>query len=94
MGMVFVLFATGEPSVADRMAPHAAELAHYRMDQMVPLDDLWTHELEIDWKNVVGDGTSALAENITLDVTKGTMPLRARVTDFAPMNFVSKSWMG
>jgi phenylpropionate dioxygenase-like ring-hydroxylating dioxygenase large terminal subunit/AcrR family transcriptional regulator len=53
MGMVFVRFRGGEPSVAERMAPHFAELAHYRMDQMVPLDDLWTHELAIDWKNVV-----------------------------------------
>ncbi|MGH8197335.1 MAG: SRPBCC family protein [Steroidobacteraceae bacterium] len=53
MGMVFVRFRGGEPSVAERMAPHAGELAHYRMDQMVPLDELWTHELEIDWKNVV-----------------------------------------
>ena len=53
MGMVFVRFRGGEPSVAERMAPHAAELAHYRMDQMVPLDELWTRELEIDWKNVV-----------------------------------------
>ena len=53
MGMLFVRFQTGEPGVAERMAPHQAELAHYRMDQMVPLDDLWTRELEIDWKNVV-----------------------------------------
>jgi phenylpropionate dioxygenase-like ring-hydroxylating dioxygenase large terminal subunit/DNA-binding transcriptional regulator YbjK len=53
MGMVFVRFQSGEPGVAERMAPHQAELAHYRMDQMVPLDDLWTRELEIDWKNVV-----------------------------------------
>jgi phenylpropionate dioxygenase-like ring-hydroxylating dioxygenase large terminal subunit/AcrR family transcriptional regulator len=53
MDMVFVRFQSGDPSVAERMAPHAAELAHYKMDQMVPLDDLWTHELEIDWKNVV-----------------------------------------
>jgi len=53
MGMVFVRFRGGEPSVAERMAPHQAELAHYRMEQMVPLDELWTHELAIDWKNVV-----------------------------------------
>lgn len=53
MGMVFVRFRAGGPSVAERMAPHATELAHYRMDEMVPLDDPWTHELEIDWKNVV-----------------------------------------
>jgi phenylpropionate dioxygenase-like ring-hydroxylating dioxygenase large terminal subunit/AcrR family transcriptional regulator len=53
MGMVFVRLRSGGPSVAERMAPHAAELAHYRIADMVPLDELWTHELEIDWKNVV-----------------------------------------
>jgi phenylpropionate dioxygenase-like ring-hydroxylating dioxygenase large terminal subunit len=53
MGMVFVRFRGGEPSVAERMQPYAAELAHYRIDQMVPLDDLWVQDLEIDWKNVV-----------------------------------------
>ncbi len=53
MGFVFVRFEGGEPSVAERMAPHAAELAHYRMEEMVPLDEMWTNELAIDWKNVV-----------------------------------------
>jgi phenylpropionate dioxygenase-like ring-hydroxylating dioxygenase large terminal subunit len=53
MGMVFVRFQGGESSVAERMAPHTAELAHYKMDQMVPLDAMWTNELAIDWKNVV-----------------------------------------
>jgi phenylpropionate dioxygenase-like ring-hydroxylating dioxygenase large terminal subunit len=53
VGMVFVRFQPGEPSVAERMQPHAAELAHYRIDEMVPLDDLWVHDVEIDWKNVV-----------------------------------------
>src|SRR5688572_14970876 len=53
MGMIFVRFRGGEPSVAERMAPHAAELSHYKMEQMVPLDETWTHEVAIDWKNVV-----------------------------------------
>ena len=53
MGFVFVRYEGGEPSVAERMAPHAAELAHYRMEEMVPLDEMWTNELAIDWKNVV-----------------------------------------
>jgi phenylpropionate dioxygenase-like ring-hydroxylating dioxygenase large terminal subunit/AcrR family transcriptional regulator len=53
MGMVFVRFASGGASVAERMQPHAAELAHYRIAEMVPLDELWTQDLEIDWKNVV-----------------------------------------
>ncbi|MGH8262349.1 MAG: aromatic ring-hydroxylating oxygenase subunit alpha, partial [Steroidobacteraceae bacterium] len=53
MGMVFVRVRGGEPSVAERMQPHAAELAHYRMDEMVPLDELWVHDVDIDWKNLV-----------------------------------------
>jgi phenylpropionate dioxygenase-like ring-hydroxylating dioxygenase large terminal subunit/AcrR family transcriptional regulator len=53
MGMVFVRFRGGEPSVAERMRSFAAELAHYRIDAMAPLDDLWVQDLEIDWKNVV-----------------------------------------
>jgi len=53
MGMVFIRFQSGEPSVAERMAPHVAELSHYRIDQMVPLDEPWTNELAIDWKNVI-----------------------------------------
>jgi phenylpropionate dioxygenase-like ring-hydroxylating dioxygenase large terminal subunit/AcrR family transcriptional regulator len=53
LGMVFVRFQGGEPSVAERMAPHHAELSRYRMDEMVPLDEPWTRELPIDWKNVV-----------------------------------------
>ncbi|MEX1993895.1 MAG: SRPBCC family protein [Steroidobacteraceae bacterium] len=53
MGMVFIRFRGGEPSVAERMAPHVQELTHYRMGEMVPLDELWTHEVAIDWKNVI-----------------------------------------
>ena len=53
MGMVFIRFRGGEPSVAERMAPHVAELAHYKMDLMVPLDEMWTNEVAIDWKNVI-----------------------------------------
>ena len=52
-GMVFVRFRSGEGSVAERMEPHQAELAHYRIEQMVPLDELWVHDVEIDWKNLV-----------------------------------------
>ena len=53
MGFVFVRFRGGEPSVVERMAPHVTELAHYRLDEMVPLDETWTNEVAIDWKNVV-----------------------------------------
>jgi phenylpropionate dioxygenase-like ring-hydroxylating dioxygenase large terminal subunit/AcrR family transcriptional regulator len=53
MGFLFVRFRGGEPSVAERMAPHVAELSHYRLDQMVALDETWTNDVPIDWKNVI-----------------------------------------
>lgn len=57
MGFVYVRLRAGEgedaASVADRMAPHVPELAHYRLEQMVPLDELWVHDVDIDWKNLV-----------------------------------------
>ncbi len=52
-GMVFVRFRSGEAGVAERMEPHKAELERYRIEQMVPLDELWVHDVEIDWKNLV-----------------------------------------
>ena len=52
-GFVFIRYQAGGESVAERMAPHVAELAHYRIEEMVPLDDLWVHDVDIDWKNLV-----------------------------------------
>jgi phenylpropionate dioxygenase-like ring-hydroxylating dioxygenase large terminal subunit/AcrR family transcriptional regulator len=53
LGFVFVRFRPGAASVAERMAPHRSELAHYRIEQMVPLAEMWVHDVGIDWKNVV-----------------------------------------
>ena len=53
LGFVFVRFRSGEAAVAERMAPHQAELAHYRLEQMVPLAPMWERDVAIDWKNVV-----------------------------------------
>ena len=53
VGFVYVRFRSEGPGVAERMQPHAAELAHYKIEGMVPLDDLWVHDVNIDWKNLV-----------------------------------------
>jgi len=53
MGFVFVRFRPGGPGVAERFAPYHEELAHYRIADMVPLDDGWDQVHDIDWKNVV-----------------------------------------
>src|SRR5262249_25032866 len=52
MGFVFLRFLPGGPSVAERYAPHAAELAHYRIAEMEPISEPWQGEIEGDWKNV------------------------------------------
>jgi phenylpropionate dioxygenase-like ring-hydroxylating dioxygenase large terminal subunit len=56
------------------MSPCTAELAHYRLEDMVPCSDLWEEEADVDWKNAVENyvedyhfpighpGLSALAE--------------------------------
>jgi phenylpropionate dioxygenase-like ring-hydroxylating dioxygenase large terminal subunit len=53
MGFVFVRYRSGGPSVAERLAPYTAELAHYRFEDMVPCSDLWEEDQDVDWKNAV-----------------------------------------
>jgi len=52
-GFIFVKFREGGPSVAARMAPYAAELSQYRLDQMEPRDKPYYIEIPVDWKNVM-----------------------------------------
>ena len=52
-GFVFVKFREGGPSVAERMAPYAAELAQYRLEEMEPRDKPYFIEIPVDWKNVM-----------------------------------------
>ncbi len=53
-GFVFVRFAPGpQPGIAELMAPFAAEMAHYRMEEMVPADgSVWTDISPVNWKSV------------------------------------------
>ena len=51
-GFVFARLRDGGPSVAERYAPYADELAAYRIEEMVPIADLWEGEIRGDWKNV------------------------------------------
>ncbi len=53
MGFVFVRFEAGGPSVAERLAPYAGELAHYRLEEMQPLGGQWAEQIDVDWKNLM-----------------------------------------
>ena len=54
-GFVFVRFQDGpQPSVAEIMAPHDAEIAQYQIDDMIPTEDggiYQTDPLPINWKS-------------------------------------------
>jgi phenylpropionate dioxygenase-like ring-hydroxylating dioxygenase large terminal subunit len=52
-GFVFVRFAGGGPSVAERFRPYERELVAYRGPEMEPLGGRWDVEIAVDWKNVM-----------------------------------------
>ena len=52
MGLVFIRFIAGGPTVAERYAPHEPELVHYRFEDMEPIAPFHEEEIDADWKNV------------------------------------------
>lgn len=52
-GLVFVRFLAGpQPSVAELMQPFAAEIAHYKMVDMIPSGRSWSQISPVNWKSV------------------------------------------
>ncbi len=53
-GLIFVRFKpSSKPSVAETMAPFAAELASYRLAEMKPYGEPWAAEQAVNWKSAV-----------------------------------------
>ena len=53
LGLIFVRFKKGpQPSIAQLLAPFAAELAAYRPQDMIAADRVWANELKVNWKSV------------------------------------------
>ena len=50
LGFVFVCLAESPPTLVDTWGPIAAELAPYRLEQMVPYGELYIEHWEADWK--------------------------------------------
>jgi phenylpropionate dioxygenase-like ring-hydroxylating dioxygenase large terminal subunit len=59
-GFVFVRFAPGLPSVADQMAPYAAELASAPLEDLKPLGRARTQTRKVNWKNVADNYSDGL----------------------------------
>lgn len=53
MGFIFVRFRSGpQPAVAALMRRFEAEVAHYRIEDMVPASDAWSSRSPVNWKSV------------------------------------------
>ena len=53
MGFIFIRFQNGpQPSVANYLAPYAAEFAHHKPESMVPASEVFLNELPVNWKSV------------------------------------------
>ena len=59
-GFVFLRLESGGPTVADMMAPYDAELAPYRLEDLVPLGRVTLRERAVNWKNVGDNYSDAL----------------------------------
>lgn len=64
MGFVFVRFAPGLPSVREMMAPYAAELAAYRLQELVPQGRVTLRPRAVNWKNVADNYSDGLHINV------------------------------
>ncbi len=53
MGFIFIRFKSGpHGSVAEHLAPYAAEMAMHSPEKMVPAAPVMTSELDVNWKSV------------------------------------------
>jgi carnitine monooxygenase subunit len=64
LGFVFVRLAPGLPSVREMAAPYADQLAHYRMEELVPLGRVSLRPRAVNWKNVGDNFSDGLHINV------------------------------
>jgi serine/threonine protein kinase len=65
-----VTFDGSYGSVATRIAEYRAKHGAQLVEPFAGIQKIEVTSGRVDWKNVIGGGTSALVENITVDVTK------------------------
>ncbi|HEX8262579.1 MAG TPA: aromatic ring-hydroxylating dioxygenase subunit alpha [Allosphingosinicella sp.] len=59
-GFLFVRLESGGPSVAEMMAPHEAEIAPYRFEQLKALGRVTLRPRDVNWKNVADNYSDGL----------------------------------
>lgn len=89
LGFVFVRLAGGGPSVAEMLAPYAAELAPYRMEEMRPLGRVTLRPRHLNWKNIADNYSDSL--HITV-AHPGLTRLFGRSYGIEATEWVDKLW--
>jgi len=63
-GFIFVRLAGTGPSVAQMMSPYEAEIAAYRMEDMVPLGRVTLRPRNVNWKTIADNYSDSLHINV------------------------------
>lgn len=64
-GFIFIRLANnGGPGVAEMMAPYEAEIAPYRLEELVPLGRVTMRSRPVNWKNVGDNYSDSLHINV------------------------------
>ena len=59
-GFLFVTLEPGAPSVAEMMAPHEAEIAPYRFEELRPIGRLTLRPRDLNWKTIADNYSDGL----------------------------------
>jgi carnitine monooxygenase subunit len=63
-GFIFIRLDGSGPSVAEMMSPYEAEIAAYRMEDMVPLGRVTLRPRAVNWKNISDNYSDSLHINV------------------------------
>jgi phenylpropionate dioxygenase-like ring-hydroxylating dioxygenase large terminal subunit len=63
-GFLFVRLQAGGPSVAAMMAPHEAEVAPYRFEELAAIGRITMRPRDVNWKNVADNYSDGLHINV------------------------------
>jgi phenylpropionate dioxygenase-like ring-hydroxylating dioxygenase large terminal subunit len=63
-GFIFIRLGGSGPSVAEMMSPYEAEIAAYRMADMVPLGRVTLRPRAVNWKNISDNYSDSLHINV------------------------------
>jgi phenylpropionate dioxygenase-like ring-hydroxylating dioxygenase large terminal subunit len=89
MGFIFVRLEAGLPSVHEMAAPYAAELALYRLEDLVPQGRVTLRPRQVNWKNVADNYSDGMHINVA---HPGLTRLFGRSYGIEAREWIDKMW--